>query len=260
MRQNCSRPSTRRPTFPIRVALEVLPKFEIGTFEDIEIERLVADIPEQDIDAGWSRSLPIETGPIRRRTTRPSPKRATRSRSISSARSTVEVFDGGSANDVDLVLGAGSFLPGFEDQIVGMKLGETRTISVTFPETYSEAKLAGKPAEFAVTVKAIAAPGELAIDDAIRQELGVRRPRQNARSRAGLVRTRSGGDFAAQMEARASRRAGQEIYVRTAGTAGRTRIRADLESGRGRAQVNRPQLRRRRNDGRGGARRVPRHC
>ncbi len=83
-----------------------------------------------------------------------------------------EVFQGGSAEDVDLVLGSGSFIPGFEEQLVGLKPGEERTINVTFPETYGEASLAGKPAEFAVTLKAVAAPGELAIDDDFAKGLG----------------------------------------------------------------------------------------
>ncbi len=154
-----------------RVAIEVLPKFEIGTFDDIEIERLVADIPEQDIDEA------VKNLADRNRPYTPKDDKAVAEKGdkvtvdfVGTVES--QVFDGGSANDVDLVLGAGSFLPGFEDQIVGMKLNETRTVSVTFPETYSEAKLAGKPAEFAVTVKAIGAPGELAIDDQFAKSLG----------------------------------------------------------------------------------------
>ena len=154
-----------------RVAIEVLPKFEIGTFGDIEIERLVADIPEQDIDEA------VKNLADRNRPYTPKDDKAVAEKGdkvtvdfVGTVES--QVFDGGSANDVDLVLGAGSFLPGFEDQIVGMKLNETRTVSVTFPETYSEAKLAGKPAEFAVTVKAIGAPGELAIDDQFAKSLG----------------------------------------------------------------------------------------
>lgn len=153
------------------VALEVLPKIEIGTFDDIEIERLVADIPEEDVDAA------VKNLADRNRPYAPKEGEAVAEKGDKVTidfTGTVEgqVFEGGSANDVDLVLGAGSFLPGFEDQIAGMKLNERRRVSVTFPETYSEAKLAGKPAEFAVTVKAISAPGELAIDDQFAKSLG----------------------------------------------------------------------------------------
>lgn len=153
------------------VALEVLPKFEVGRFDDIEIERLVADIPEKDVDAA------VENIAERNRPYQPKQGDAFAEKgdkvTVDFA-GTIDgqAFEGGSANDVDLVLGAGSFLPGFEDQISGMKSGETRTISVTFPENYSEAKLAGKPAEFAVTVKQIAAPGTLTVDDAFAQGLG----------------------------------------------------------------------------------------
>jgi trigger factor len=153
------------------VAVEVLPNIEIGTFDDIEIERLVADVPEADVDAA------VKNLADRNRPYAPKEGEAVAEKGdkvTTDFTGTVEgqVFEGGSADDVDLVLGAGSFLPGFEDQIVGMKRNETRTISVTFPDTYSEAKLAGKPAEFAVTVKAIAAPGELAIGDQFAKSLG----------------------------------------------------------------------------------------
>ncbi len=97
-----------------------------------------------------------------------------------------EVFQGGSAQDIDIVLGSGSFIPGFEDQIVGMKVGEERTINVTFPEAYGEASLAGKPAEFAVTLKAVAAPGELAIDDEFAKGLGFESSGEAARNARGL--------------------------------------------------------------------------
>lgn len=157
--------------FSYLVAVEVLPNIEIGTFDDIAIERLVADIPEEDIDTAV-KNLADRNRPY---TPKEGEAIAEKGDKVTiDFTGTVEgqVFEGGSANDVDLVLGAGSFLPGFEDQIVGMKLDEMRKILVTFPETYSEATLAGKPAEFTVTVKAIAAPGELAIDDQFAKSLG----------------------------------------------------------------------------------------
>jgi trigger factor len=155
--------------FSYLVAIEVLPNIEVGTFDDIEIERLVADIPEEDVDTA------VKNLAERNRPYTPKEGEAEKGDKVTVdfiGKVEGQAFEGGSANDVDLVLGAGSFIPGFEDQITGMKINETRTISVTFPETYSEAKLAGKPAEFAVTVKAIAAPGELAIDDQFAKSLG----------------------------------------------------------------------------------------
>ena len=64
-------------------------------------------------------------------------------------------FDGGAAEDFQLELGSGRFIPGFEDQLVGLCAGADSTVKVTFPEAYGNADLAGKPAEFAVTVKEI---------------------------------------------------------------------------------------------------------
>jgi trigger factor len=153
------------------VAIEVLPTIEIGTFEDIVIERLVADIPEEDVDAAV-KNLADRNRPFAPKEGEAIAEKGDKVTIDFIGTVDGEAFQGGSANDVDLVLGAGSFLPGFEDQIAGMKFNETQTISVTFPETYSELKLAGKPAHFAVTVKAIAAPGELAVDDEFAKGLG----------------------------------------------------------------------------------------
>lgn len=155
-----------------KVEVEVLPKIEVGTFDNIGIERLVADVPQEDVDTALTtmaeRNRPYTA------------KDAEDAVAEKGDKVTIdflgtlngEPFEGGTANDMDLVLGAASFIPGFEDQIEGMKLNEAQTISVTFPETYPVESLAGKPVEFAVTLKAIAAPGELAVDDAFAKSLG----------------------------------------------------------------------------------------
>ena len=64
-------------------------------------------------------------------------------------------FDGGEAQGFDLTLGSGQFIPGFEDQVVGMNIGETKDVNVTFPENYQAEALKGKPAVFAVKLNAI---------------------------------------------------------------------------------------------------------
>lgn len=66
-------------------------------------------------------------------------------------------FDGGEAEGFDLTLGSGQFIPGFEDQVVGMNIGETKDVNVTFPENYQAEALKGKPAVFAVTLNALQA-------------------------------------------------------------------------------------------------------
>lgn len=83
-----------------------------------------------------------------------------------------EAFDGGSAEDFPLVLGSGSFIPGFEDQLVGAKAGEEREVRVTFPENYGAKELAGREAVFACTVKAVKARKPAAIDDELAKKFG----------------------------------------------------------------------------------------
>jgi trigger factor len=84
-----------------------------------------------------------------------------------------EAFEGGTATDVELVLGSGQFIPGFEDQLLGLKAGDTKLVKVTFPVNYMAAHLAGKDAEFDVTVKEVEAPGELKIDDEMAKGFGM---------------------------------------------------------------------------------------
>ncbi len=83
-----------------------------------------------------------------------------------------EAFEGGSATDAPVELGGDGFIPGFVEQLEGVTVGETRTINVTFPENYSAAALAGKPASFEITVKQIRKPIAPAIDDAFAMTLG----------------------------------------------------------------------------------------
>jgi len=82
-------------------------------------------------------------------------------------------FDGGAAEDAQLVLGSGQFIPGFEPQLVGAKGGDALTVQVTFPDDYSVEKLRGQAAEFEVKVKQVKAPVEAAADDALAERLGM---------------------------------------------------------------------------------------
>jgi trigger factor len=82
-------------------------------------------------------------------------------------------FEGGTANDVELVLGSGQFIPGFEEQLVGAKPESELTVKVTFPDTYQVDSLKGKEAEFETRVKEVKAPVEAKADDALAERLGV---------------------------------------------------------------------------------------
>src|SRR5207344_1650081 len=82
-------------------------------------------------------------------------------------------FDGGTGEGIQVVIGAGQFIPGFEEQLVGMAVGETRALKVSFPKNYASEKLAGQPAEFETTATGIEAPGETTIDDEFAKTLGL---------------------------------------------------------------------------------------
>jgi trigger factor len=158
--------------FSFGVTFELLPKFELGTFGDIEIERFVAEVTETEIDQIVSRLADQNRTFV--------PKEGDAATAEKGDKVIVDfvgkidgvAFPGGGGTDVDVVIGSQSFIPGFEDQITGMKLGEAKTIACTFPENYSAAQLAGKAATFDVTMKTIAAPGELKIDDDFAKSFG----------------------------------------------------------------------------------------
>ncbi|QBR70388.1 trigger factor [Beijerinckiaceae bacterium] len=158
--------------FAFTVALEVLPKIELGGFEEIAIERLIVDVPDSEVDLVMNRLAE------QNRAYTPKEGEALAENGDKVTLDFVgkidgEAFEGGAGENIDVVLGSGSFLPGFESQVEGMKIGESRTIAVTFPEDYSAAKLAGKEATFDVTLKAAAAPGEITIDDAFAKGFGL---------------------------------------------------------------------------------------
>ena len=83
-----------------------------------------------------------------------------------------EAFEGGSAEDYPLTLGSNSFIPGFEEQLVGVKSGEEKDVTVTFPEEYGAEHLAGKEAVFSCTVKEVKAPKAAEINDELAKKFG----------------------------------------------------------------------------------------
>src|SRR5690606_30059448 len=105
-----------------------------------------------------------------------------------------EAFEGGTAEDIKVEIGSNSFIPGFEEQLVGAKAGEDRTVDVSFPENYLAPNLAGKAASFAVKVKAVEAPDALKIDDELAKGFGM----ESLDKLKDAVREAIGRDFAAQ--------------------------------------------------------------
>jgi trigger factor len=154
------------------VAVEVLPSFELADLSDVQVTKQVTPVTDEELDAALKRMAE------QNRSFSPKPEGEA---AAEGDRLTVdfvgrvggEEFQGGTASDIQVVIGAGSFIPGFEEQLVGQKPGESRTIQVKFPENYGSTELAGKDAEFDVTVKSIEAPGETKIDDELAKAFGM---------------------------------------------------------------------------------------
>lgn len=156
--------------FEFQIAYEVIPPIEIQDFTGIKVTRPIYDVPESEIDEQVNRVAESA------RTYEPKDGKA-----ASGDRVTIdylgklgdEPFDGGAGNDQPLVLGSNEFIPGFEDQLIGAKAGDAKTVTVTFPENYSAPHLAGKEANFDVTVKGVEKPGKLEVNDETAKSLGL---------------------------------------------------------------------------------------
>ena len=132
--------------------VEVYPEVEVKTFADLEVERKASEINDKDVDTM------IENLQKQRASWTETKGMAKKDMQVTfDFEGTVdgEKFEGGSAEDFKLVLGSGRMIPGFEDGIVGMKKGEEKVIDVTFPEDYQAENLAGKAAQFKITVKLV---------------------------------------------------------------------------------------------------------
>lgn len=153
-----------------KVALEVLPKFEVGAFDDISLERPVVDVEPADIDRALDRLVDDRRAYV----DRPEGGKAeTGDRVTVDFVGTIagEPFEGGTSENIEVVLGSDTFIPGFETQLLGVAAGERRAVEATFPEAYVNRKLAGQKAAFDVTVKAVAAPEAFPIDDEFAKSL-----------------------------------------------------------------------------------------
>jgi trigger factor len=153
-----------------KMAVEVLPEIPEPSFDDLGIERLVVEVPDQEVDQAIERiaeqqrkseavERPAETGDILLVDTE--------------GRIGDQEIPGAGGKDRQIVLGAGSSIPGFEDQLVGAAAGEKRKVRVTFPADYAVADLAGKEADFDVDVKEVRRRLPIAIDDELGQAVGL---------------------------------------------------------------------------------------
>jgi trigger factor len=109
-------------------------------------------------------------------------------------------FDGGKAEDAALEIGSGRFIPGFEEQLIGCKEGDEKTITVTFPADYQAAELKGKDATFDVKVKSVKVPGETKIDDDFAKSLGLTSLEQLQGLLRGQLEQETAGQTRTQMK------------------------------------------------------------
>ncbi len=154
------------------VALEVLPKIELADFKGITLERMVADVAEPEVEEALGKIADQN---------RPFAPKGEGAKVESGDRVVVDFtgtlegrpFEGGTGGDIGVNVGSNTFIPGFEDQLLGMTAGEKRLVKVTFPVNYMNAELAGKAAEFDVTAKSVEAPGTVTVDDTFAKSLGM---------------------------------------------------------------------------------------
>jgi trigger factor len=154
------------------VSLEILPTIDDVKIDDLALEKLVVPADDAAMDAALARLAESA------QRTEPAPakhKAKTGDTVVIDYEGTVDgvKFDGGTGEGMRVKIGSGQLIPGFEDQLVGAKANEQRTIKVTFPEDYGAANLAGKPAEFAITVQAVEVPAETKIDDEFAKGFGL---------------------------------------------------------------------------------------
>ena len=156
--------------FEFKLAYEVLPEFEVPALDKLKIERPVVEVSDKEVDeqamkvAENTRSWDEKKG-----------KAAKKDRITMNYLGKVdgEAFEGGADDDAKLVLGSDTFIPGFEDQLVGKSAGDETTVKVTFPEEYGAEHLAGKKAEFDVKITLVEKPAKLELNDETAKLLGM---------------------------------------------------------------------------------------
>ena len=153
------------------LSVEVLPEIATDDFSSIEVEQLKAQPTDEDVKSHLERLADAQTT-----------FETEENRNAVSGDAVVidfvgkrdgTEFEGGSAKDFQLVLGSGSFIPGFEDQLIGVAAGQHLDVNVTFPEAYNAAELAGQDAVFEVDVKEVKRPEAAAIDDEFATKMGL---------------------------------------------------------------------------------------
>lgn len=172
------------------LAFEVIPTFDMQDHSGLELTRHTVAVTDEHVEETLKR-LTAQAKTFEAKAEAASGAKGDRLTIDFVGKIDGASFEGGTANDVPLELGAGQFIPGFEDQLIGAKAGEERTVKVTFPENYGVKHLAGKAAEFAVKVTKVEAPKETAIDDEFAKKMGF----EDLAKLKDMIRSRAGDEF-----------------------------------------------------------------
>jgi len=185
----------------VEIAYECLPEIGEIDYGAITLERRVVEVDEDAVEDGLKRLAESSTdfGPRDEGTAAEDGDQV-----VIDFLGKVdgEPFEGGAAEDYPLTLGSGSFIPGFEEQLVGLKVGDEKSVEIAFPEEYGAAHLAGKDAVFEVTVKDVRAPKAAEIDDALAQRYGA----DDLDALRGQLKERIADEFAGAARALIKRR------------------------------------------------------
>jgi trigger factor len=154
------------------VAIEVVPAIQLADFKSFNVEKVVADVTDADIDEAIKRIADQNRGYAAKDE---GAKAESGDRVTISFKGSINgtPFEGGTGENIPVVIGSNTFIPGFEEQLIGVGAGETRTLKVTFPKNYGNATLAGQPAEFETTANLVEAPQPVEINDEFAKTLGL---------------------------------------------------------------------------------------
>jgi trigger factor len=156
----------------LSVELEVLPDIAVPKVEGLKLEKLTVPVTDAQVDEQLARLAENQKS----YSDAPKSKKAADGDQLIIdfvGRVDGTEFEGGKAEGAALVIGSGQFIPGFEEQLTGVKAGDAKTITVTFPSDYPASNLAGKDAEFDVTVQSVKVEGETKLDDDFANSLGL---------------------------------------------------------------------------------------
>jgi trigger factor len=153
-----------------KVIVDLMPDFQVTDVSKLTVERLVSDITDADVDEAVEQLAKN----VRNYAAKDGAAEKDDMVVIDYEGSTDGVpFEGGKGSDFNLTLGSGTFIPGFEDGLMGVHAGESRDVKVTFPTEYHAPEMAGKEAVFKVIVKEVKAPEATAIDDELAKKVGL---------------------------------------------------------------------------------------